>query len=65
LVDIGATDVVEEGEDSDDDVGPMPMPAGADGAPTKKRKGERKVLIPTFASELATNAVISICSSQT
>lgn len=39
LVDIGAADVVEEGEESDDDVGPMPLPAGADGVPTKKRKG--------------------------
>ncbi|GAA6059578.1 hypothetical protein JCM10212_000634 [Sporobolomyces blumeae] len=39
VVDIGAADVVENGDDSDDDdVGPMPMPAGADGAPAKKRK---------------------------
>ncbi|GAA6034734.1 hypothetical protein JCM8097_001144 [Rhodosporidiobolus ruineniae] len=43
-VDIGAADVVDpaaggaEEDDSDDDVGPMPMPAGADGAPVKKRK---------------------------
>ncbi|GAA5906039.1 WD40 repeat domain-containing peptidylprolyl isomerase [Sporobolomyces salmoneus] len=39
VVDIGATDVVDpEDESDDDDVGPMPLPAGAEGAPTKKRK---------------------------
>ncbi|GAA5871767.1 hypothetical protein JCM8547_008137 [Rhodosporidiobolus lusitaniae] len=45
VVDVGAVDVVDPAaagaaaeDDSDDDVGPMPMPAGAEGAPVKKRK---------------------------
>ncbi|GAA5982897.1 hypothetical protein JCM11641_002620 [Rhodosporidiobolus odoratus] len=44
LVDVGAVNVTEPAEqagaddESDDDVGPMPMPAGAEGVPVKKRK---------------------------
>jgi len=59
-VEIGAADVVQQGngaeESDDDDFGPMPLPAGAEGAPTKKRKGESLPLslIPVnFAEEFS------------
>lgn len=40
-------DPVEVEDDSDDDIGPMPMPAGVEnGGVKKKRKGELVVLFP-------------------
>jgi hypothetical protein len=39
-------------EESDDDVGPMPMPAGAEGVVAKKRKGTSLPLLLLAKSAL-------------
>ncbi len=38
----------ENGDDSDDDVGPMPMPAGEQGGLKKKRKGASTISFTPF-----------------